>query len=57
MSRLRYDLANVRIDQIIGAGLERITINLEDPQVAFDDVAQTLTEEAQPVIEAIAALG
>ena len=44
-------------DQIIGAGLERITINLEDPQVVFDDVAKTLTEEAQPVIEAIAALG
>jgi sn-glycerol 3-phosphate transport system substrate-binding protein len=44
-------------DQIIGAGLERITINLEDPQVAFDDVAATLTEEAQPVLEAIAALG
>jgi sn-glycerol 3-phosphate transport system substrate-binding protein len=44
-------------DQIIGGGLEQITINLEDPQVAFDDVATTLTEEAQPVIEAIAALG
>jgi sn-glycerol 3-phosphate transport system substrate-binding protein len=44
-------------DQIIGGGLERITVNLEDPQVAFDDVAATLTEEAQPVIEAIAALG
>jgi sn-glycerol 3-phosphate transport system substrate-binding protein len=44
-------------DQIIGAGLERITINLEDPQVVFDDVANTLTEEAQPVLEAIAALG
>ena len=44
-------------DQIIGAGLERIMINLEDPQVVFDEVATTLTEEAQPVIEAIAALG
>jgi len=44
-------------DQIIGGGLERITINLEDPQVVFDDVANTLTQEAQPVIEAIAALG
>ena len=44
-------------DQIIGAGLERITINLEDPQVVFDDVAATLTQEAQPVLEALAALG
>jgi sn-glycerol 3-phosphate transport system substrate-binding protein len=44
-------------DQIIGAGLERITINFEDPQAVFDEVANTLTEEAQPVIEAIAALG
>ncbi len=44
-------------DQIIGGGLEQITINLEDPQVAFDAVANTLTEEAQPVLEAIAALG
>jgi sn-glycerol 3-phosphate transport system substrate-binding protein len=44
-------------DQIIGAGLERIVINFEDPQVVFDDVANTLTEEAQPVKEAIAALG
>jgi hypothetical protein len=40
-----------------GAGLERITINLEDPQVVFDDIANTLTEEAQPILEAIAALG
>ena len=40
-----------------GAGLERITINLEDPQVVFDDIANTFTEEAQPVLEAIAALG
>src|SRR5215207_679653 len=44
-------------DQIIGAGLERIVINFEDPQVVFDEVAGTLTDEAQPVIEAIAALG
>jgi sn-glycerol 3-phosphate transport system substrate-binding protein len=43
-------------DQIIGQGLERITINLEEPQAVFDDVAATLTEEAQPVIEALAAL-
>jgi sn-glycerol 3-phosphate transport system substrate-binding protein len=44
-------------DQIIGKGLERITINNEEPQAVFDEVAQTLTEEAQPVIEALAALG
>ena len=44
-------------DQIIGKGLERITINNEDAQPVFDEVAQTLTEEAQPVIEALAALG
>ena len=44
-------------DQIIGAGLERIVINFEDPQAVFDEVAATLTEEAQPVTEAIAALG
>ena len=40
-----------------GAGLERITINLEDPQVVFDDIANTFTENAQPVPAAIAALG
>jgi sn-glycerol 3-phosphate transport system substrate-binding protein len=44
-------------DQIIGAGLERITVNLEEPQAVFDDVANTLTQEAQPVLEALAALG
>jgi sn-glycerol 3-phosphate transport system substrate-binding protein len=44
-------------DQIIGAGLERIVVNLEDPQTVFDEVAQTLTAEAQPVLEALAALG
>ncbi len=43
-------------DQIIGTGLERITINTEEVQPVFDDVANTLTEEAQPVLEALAAL-
>ena len=43
-------------DQIIGAGLERIVINHEEPQPVFDEVAATLTEEAQPVLESIAAL-
>lgn len=44
-------------DQIIGSGLERITVNREEAQPVFDDVAATLTEEAQPVLEALAALG
>jgi len=44
-------------DQIIGDGLDAILINNQDAQSAFDQVAQTLTEEAQPVIEAIAAMG
>ena len=36
--------------------MDRITINLEDPQVVYDDVANTRTEEAQLIVEAIAAL-
>lgn len=44
-------------DQIIGAGLERILINQEDVQTVFDEVAATLEEEAQPVLEAIEVLG
>ncbi len=44
-------------DQIIGRGLERITVNGEAAQPVFDEVAATLTEEAQPVLEALAALG
>jgi len=44
-------------DQIIGGGLERITVNAEEVQPVFDEVAQTLEEEARPVIEALAALG
>ncbi len=43
-------------DQIIGSGLERITLLGEDPQAAFDDVAQILEQEAAPIIEAINAL-
>ena len=43
-------------DQIIGKGLERITINGEEVQPVFDEVAATLTEEAQPVLEALAEL-
>ncbi len=44
-------------DQIIGKGLERITVNREEAQPVFDEVAATLTEEAKPVLEALAALG
>jgi len=43
-------------DQIIGSGLERITINLEEVQPVFDEVNQTLTEEAEPVKETLEAL-
>ena len=40
-------------DQIIGKGLEAITINKDEVQPSFDDVNQTLTDEAQPVLEQI----
>ncbi len=43
-------------DQIIGKGLERIIINNQSAQEAFDAVAATLAEEAVPVIEAMNAL-
>jgi len=43
-------------DQIIGGGLERITISGEDAQSAFDDVAAILEEEKVPVLEALEAL-
>jgi sn-glycerol 3-phosphate transport system substrate-binding protein len=43
-------------DQIIGKGLEEITLNNKDAQSAFDDVAKTLTDEAKPVVDAIKAL-
>ncbi len=38
-------------DQIIGKGLERLTIQLEDPKSVLNDVARTLEREAKPVIE------
>ncbi|HEY7035818.1 MAG TPA: ABC transporter substrate-binding protein [Thermomicrobiales bacterium] len=44
-------------DATIGKGLADIVINNKDAQSAFDDVAKTLTEEAKPVIDALAALG
>jgi sn-glycerol 3-phosphate transport system substrate-binding protein len=40
-------------DQIIGGGLERITIDQEEVQPVFDEVNQTLTDEAAPVVEAL----
>ncbi len=43
-------------DQIIGGGLEQITVNQVDAADAFADVAQTLEEEAQPVIEQLSAI-
>lgn len=43
-------------DQIIGGAIEKIIVDLGDVKGALDDVAKTLTEEAQPVIEAIQAL-
>ena len=38
-------------DQIIGKGLERVTVQLEDPATVFADVAATLEREAKPVVE------
>jgi sn-glycerol 3-phosphate transport system substrate-binding protein len=44
-------------DQIIGEGLERITISNEPAEGAFQNVARILEDEAQPIIEAVEALG
>lgn len=41
-------------DQIIGRGLEEITINLSEVEPSFKDVASTLEEEAQPIIDQLA---
>jgi sn-glycerol 3-phosphate transport system substrate-binding protein len=38
-------------DQIIGGGLEQITIDQEEVQPVFDEVNQVLTDEAEPVLE------
>ncbi len=43
-------------DQIIGKGLEQITINGAAAQRAFDDVAKILTDEAKPVIAKLKSL-
>ncbi|MDW8145321.1 MAG: hypothetical protein RMJ48_03315 [Roseiflexaceae bacterium] len=48
------DAARVYIrggDQIIGKGLERITINGEDPAKVWMDVKAQLEEAAKPTIE------
>lgn len=50
------DAARVYIpngDQIIGKGLERITINGEPAEAVWKDVAATLTREAQPVMRSL----
>ena len=44
-------------DQIIGKGLERITITQESAEPVWKEVAATLEREAQPVLRAIQALG
>lgn len=43
-------------DQIIGKGLERITINHEDAEDVFGEVAEELETEAEPVLDALDAL-
>lgn len=43
-------------DQIIGKGLERITVQSEDVATVFAEVQTTLETEAQPVVEALAAV-
>lgn len=48
------DVARVFIpngDQIIGGGLEQITVNLVDAAEAFEEVSNILEEEAQPILE------
>ena len=43
-------------DVIIGGALERIMIDGEDAQGVMDEIADTLADEAQPVLEQLAAL-
>ena len=43
-------------DQIIGKGLERITVQADDVATAFAEVQATLEEEAAPVVEALRAV-
>lgn len=43
-------------DQIIGKGLERITVQADEVEVAFGEVQQILEQEAQPVVAALKAI-
>ena len=43
-------------DQIIGKGLERITVQAEEVAPVFAEVQATLESEAQPVVEALRAI-
>ena len=43
-------------DQIIGKGLERITVQSEEVALAFADVQATLEQEAIPVLETLQAI-
>jgi sn-glycerol 3-phosphate transport system substrate-binding protein len=43
-------------DQIIGRAWEQILVNGTEAQAAFDEAAEVLEEEKQPVLEAIAAI-
>jgi sn-glycerol 3-phosphate transport system substrate-binding protein len=43
-------------DQIIGKGLERITINKEAPEGVWKDVSATLTKEAEAVVKLVKAV-
>jgi sn-glycerol 3-phosphate transport system substrate-binding protein len=43
-------------DQIIGKGLERITVQSEEVATVFAEVNDTLVAEAQPVLEALSAV-
>lgn len=43
-------------DQIIGKGLERVTVQSDDVAVAFAEVQATLEAEAAPVVEALQAV-
>ena len=53
------DVARVFIpngDQIIGKGLERITINKEPPEAVWKDVAATLQKEGEAVVRQVKAV-
>ncbi len=44
-------------DEIIGKGLERITVQQEAPSVVWKDITEILTKEAEPVLKLRKALG